>query len=282
MLERLSRVKEWTLSLLRASVHPLDILIYSSLLINLLKDNVQKEIFFVFYSFLLLIVCFGSKQKNNFKSVPLMLIALWGFLSIFIHSFILYPEGSFFMLYKNMYLLSEGFIYLFAGVTIFYVTVNYLRDTRLLYVLLPVVLFPWLKEILTIHPRITLLVAVVISLFIYAILNKKIWIILIMLILASAIFIKYNRHFKFSYNCRNYVNAELIKEIKQHPIVGKGYNRTVKPDNMILNSYQGWLYRHNDFLSIASYLGIPILIFMSLFLILALRITWEALISIFY
>jgi hypothetical protein len=88
---------------------------------------------------------------------------------------------------------------------------------------------------------------------------------------------------KLNFIARPLAVKYLIGEIKLHPFVGTGFNKTLNPDNMFFVKKWGWLYKHNDLLALASYLGIPSLAFMVYFIIdtiKKLKISWRLVICL--
>jgi hypothetical protein len=252
----------------RNKIYPpslVDILIYGSLCINFIPEKMHRELFFVFMAFLMLLVSVYVKPQRDARSLGLMLLGAWGMASVFIHSFYL-PRGSFIETYKNFYLMSEGFLYLFAGVVLFMAVTRYLKNTQIMYAALPFFLIPWLKDIFRHPPRITFICALIISVFVYLFPRYRIISIGSAVILGLTIFMVFNHKFDGTYNLRPFVVEELSRQISAHPFVGTGYNKTLSYDNMLLSPVMGWVYRHNDFLSIATYIGIPALVFLVVFI----------------
>jgi hypothetical protein len=144
---------------------------------------------------------------------------------------------------------------------------------------MPVVFWPWIREFFGVSHRITVVCAFAISFFIYALIKKKLLLGIVMLIICGIVFVQYNSHFHFDKNQRINVNRELLRQIKQHPFVGSGFYNGMNPAHMFpvadcvhqepdgRISNKGWVYRHNDFLSIAAYLGLPALALIALTII---------------
>lgn len=233
------------------------------LIINVFRQKFHKEIFFVFYVFFLLILTFMTKQKRDYKNIWISILACWSLLGVFIHSYILSQESIVFR-YKNMYLMSEGFIYILTGAILLFIIVRYATNLKFLYVLFPVLLIPWFHEfyhegIFEFH--LTPFIALFISILIYLIIKKR-FIISSLLVSFGVFFSFANWQYvggKFVYKIP--VIKQILSLIFRHPFVGTGFNKTLSPDNMIqvphiTNNAPVWLWRYNDFLNITSQLGI--------------------------
>lgn len=231
-----------------------------------------RGIYFTFFSILLIILSQCCKQFKSVKSLWITLLLLWSFISIFIHSWSL-TEGSVIYKWINFSLMSEGFIYIFFGALLFKTIAEYGRNLRLLYITVPLSLIPTIND-MAYHGQISMLGAFVLSGVIYLCFTKRVKfaVILTLLFLLFGAFVRLGGanlniyqwiHMKFV--CRPYVWVELSKQIIEHPIVGSGFNKFLLPDDMVWvrqigTVVYGWLYRHNDYLSIAAFIGLPVLI----------------------
>lgn len=236
------------------------------------------------YAILLVVIGFNQNQKRSFNGSSLVLLGLIGLIALFLHSFQV-PQnvrGLSFQ-YLNFYLQHEGFSYIFFSSLLFYIVVTKATNIRLLVFSLPVISILWIKQMLF-FKQFTPILALGVGIFFYLVYRKKYkWSILIALLALNVIAWKYP-WITMKFKCRPYVWKELIEYIKHPPfigsvfienyrnsslsfIVGSGYNKLVIPDNLIVIKAWGntWLYRHNDILSLMSYIGvfalIPIVLF---------------------
>jgi len=172
------------------------------------------------------------------------------------------------MKYLNMYLLSEGFIYILFGSLFILTVVKYSKNTRIFYILIPLGLIPFFKQV-KIAENVTFFASIGVSLIIYLILRRK-WLYASILANLGLIIAFFNWPLiQSKWPARPLVWGQLIKEIWLKKIVGSGfYHGLEHPNEMIWVSQgnYGWLWRHNDYLSIGAYLGIPAMIFIIWFL----------------
>jgi hypothetical protein len=246
-----------------------DFLISLMLVINFIQETYIKEIFFVFYTLLLLCLTFIFKPKRNYQNIWLGLIAIWSLIGVFIHSFILSKESIVFR-YKNMYLMSEGFIYILVGILFLYILIKYTTNIKFLYFLFPVLIMPWVYEFKK-DSHFTPFVALFLALLIFFLIKKRYWISMLMFWAGLVYFgLNYTAVLgRFAYKIP--VMKGLVKQIIQHPFVGSGFNHTLDYNNMIfLEKAQKWLWRYNDFLNIGAQLGIIASIFCLIFTFLTL------------
>jgi hypothetical protein len=169
--------------------------------------------------------------------------------------------------------MSEGFIYIFFGVLLFKTIAEYGRNLKLLYLTVPLSLIPTISFMLY-HGQVSIVMAFVLAGIIYLLFTKrfKFAAILTFLFLLLGAFIHFGDarlnlyqwvYMKFA--CRPYVWIELGKQILEHPLVGSGFNKSLDLDNMVWIRQigavvYGFLWRHNDYLSITAFLGLPILL----------------------
>jgi hypothetical protein len=148
-----------------------DVCVGGILAIYLIPGNDNRSLFIVFYSMFLLILTLGMKPKREYKSVPLMLLALWSFLGMFIHSFAIYPKSITYS-YRIFCNTMEGFLYLFFGIVFIQRVVSYSTNPRFIYFFIPfsiVGLIPGLQYV----GSSTVLVALGISISIYLLLSRQ-------------------------------------------------------------------------------------------------------------
>lgn len=236
-----------------------DIFIAFILIINFIPETYIKEIFFVFYTWFLLCLTFMFKAKRQYSNVWLGLLVLWSLVNVFIHSYFISQESITFK-YKNMYLMSEGFIYIICGAIFLNIVVRYSKNIKFIYLLSPVLLMPWFFEFSKDH-HLTPFVALFLSLIIYSVIKKRLWV--SFLLLAPGLVYFYIKHTwvlsKFRFKIP--MVKELVSQIIQHPFVGSGFNKTLNADNMVFLFKENlWLWKYNDFLNIGSQLGITALI----------------------
>lgn len=247
-----------------------DFLISLVLVINFIPETYIKEIFFVFYTLLLLCFSFMIKPKRDYRSIWLGLITIWSLVSVFIHSYFLSKESITFR-YKNMYLMSEGFIYILVGVLLLYMLVRYTTNIKFMYFLTPILLMPWFFEF-SVESHLTPFVALFCALLIFFIWKKNKWASCLMFWSGLIYFGLNYAHILSRFRFKIPIMSDLIKQIIQHPFVGSGFNKTLSPDNMVfLDKQQLWLWRYNDFLNLGAQLGILALILCAGFAIENLR-----------
>ena len=216
---------------------------------------------------MIFVICLtiGMKPKRNYRSLPLSLLALWSFMCVFVHSteIINVPIAN---TYINASLMFEGFIYILFGSLFIQAVVNYSSNVQRLWWLLPIAMIPWIKEMMI--GRITVVAAFMIAWGIYMILKKR-WVVPVALFLSAALFAYINWEWVvMKMDCRPEVWSYLCKDIARHPVIGEGFSKYLW-GNMKWCSYKGygWLYRHNDYLGIGAYLGIPAMLFVLWFVV---------------
>ena len=197
-----------------------------------------------------------------------MLFVLWGFIGIFIHSFVIPCEESITMRYLNMYLMSEGFIYILFGVLFITMVIKYSKNMRFVYPIIPFVLFFALNRPGDFNK--TFILSAGLAVLIYLLLSKRFWLASLVGI-AGLIFTKLRwASLMVSFACRPYVWKQLYKEICKAPLFGSGWPNTLAhPDHMIWveqNNY-GWIWRHSDYFSLGAYIGIPAMLFLIWFVL---------------
>lgn len=227
-------------------------------IINIFDRTYERNIFFVFYSLFLWIATMVRKPLREYYNLPLVMFTLWALVSVFIHSYII-KEDSVTFRYINFNLLAEGFIYILSGTILFMVCMRYLKSSKWFILLC---LIPFVKEYFIIDRlRVTPLFAFGISFLIYFIYKKK-WGIVSLMCLVSGLFIPMKDRILSCFSTRPFVIKELLNQIKLHPLVGSGFNKGLNPDHMVYihENATHWIFRHNDYMSICSYLGIPALI----------------------
>jgi hypothetical protein len=229
----------------------------------------HQGIYLVFFSAYLCSLTLMLKPNREWKSTGLSLFVIWSFLSLFKHSWMVNTSS---VVYKwiNFSLMSEGFIYILFGAFLLKNIVNYSRNIKLLYLLLPIAMIPWIKVMLF-HGQVSPILGLAIAFIIYLIMKKE-YLVAILLTLPVIIgcCIKHE-WIAMKWACRPYVWIELLRQMQEHPFVGSGFNKFLTPDNLtwirqIGAVVYGWIYRHNDYLSIAAFIGTPVLLTIGLFI----------------
>ena len=245
----------------------LDLFIAGMLAITFFRDKFQQGMFFVFYSIFILILTFFMKPKRDYISIPLVLLVLWSFIGIFIHNKIKIVPDAFINQWFVISIMFEGFIYILAGFLLFRSIVNYSTNLKFIFLLLPVFAVPLVK-VYSFGGRITIPTAFLVSVVIWLFVNKK-YILSLALGFAGA-FTAFSMWpwIQVKFACRPYVWKELLRQITEHPFVGSGFDHRLTVDNMVWvreinGTVFGWIYRHCDPLSLAAYLGIASLAFLT-------------------
>ena len=224
------------------------------------------------------------KPLRNYKSLPLAVIVLWTFISIFIHSYkVDYSKDTIIYKYINVFVLSEGFIYVFSGAFLLYLVIRYSKSVWIYIVTLFGCLIPYFTKAY-VHGKMTMVVSFLLALLIYSIVNKR-WLwtkisIAIMSLGVSALWLKWfftvqqeaKNVIYFKFACRPYIWIQLWRNLKEHWVVGTGFPHYLGVSNMfwvgkIGKVEQGWLFRHNDYLGIGVYLGSGIILLLLWFII---------------
>lgn len=245
-----------------------DLCLAGFLVTPFIQDPTKQEIYFVFYIIFLVCISIGLKPMRSYRSIPLMFLTLWAFAGIFIHSFIIPCEESIVRRYISMYLMSEGFIYILFGSLFISIVVKHSKNIRIFYLLIPISMIPLLQKA-AIGVSMTFVFSIAVSVIIYLFIKKGNLLLIpnfiwgFLLIGISSIFALINwPYIMMKWTARPYVWKQLIKEIIEHPFVGSGfYHGLGHPDHMIDVEIYGWLWRHNDWLSLGAYLGAAALIF---------------------
>jgi hypothetical protein len=239
--------------------------------IGYLSSN-YRGIYFTFFSIFLIILSQSCKQFKTVKSPWITLLLLWSFISVFIHSWSL-TQGSVIYRWVNFSLMSEGFIYILFGVLLFKTIAEYGRNLRLLYITIPLSLIPTMR-FMAHHGQVSMVMAFAISSILYLIFTKRVRfaVILTLLLFVVGFLLRFGgdnlnlyQWFIMKFTCRPYVWVELCRQIAEHPFIGSGYNKLLLPDDMvwvreISKVTYGWLWRHNDYLSISAFIGLPVLL----------------------
>jgi hypothetical protein len=238
-----------------------DVLVCGILAVPFLKTPF-REVFFIFYSILILSFSLFCKQKREFRSWGLAVLVSTALVGVFVHSYSVSAASVTFK-YLNLYLMSEGFIYILFGALLLTTAVRYGKNLNCASVLIPVAAYPVLKYMVE-SQQYTLLLASLLALVGYLVVKgRPRWALGILLPLLMVAVLKHEyllRHFA----CRPEVWGQMIRSVSDHPWVGIGFNHYLTPDNMVFCHklglpYYGWIYAQNDYLNLAMLLGVPAL-----------------------
>lgn len=244
-----------------------DLAVAGFLGIVFIKGQYIQSIFFIFYIIFLYSLTIGLRYRRNYKSLPLALLTIWALIGVFVHSYFICQQ-SITMKYLNMYLMSEGFIYILFGVIFIKIVITYSTNLRFAYLLLPFAMSIWWTE----H-RATIWMALIISTLIYLLINKKFKILLFLTpLLSFIVWLKWNAMMS-GYACRPIVWKKLTAMIIQHPFVGMGFDNSLRPSNAIFDTPFSWggIYMHNDLLNIGRCLGVLVIVFILWFIFNSVR-----------
>ena len=266
----------WARGLINGLFNPrpsiFDLSVAGILVVGFLPDKFWQGMFFVFYSILVIILTSFIKPKRDYISVPFSLLVLWSFFMIFVHNnSIKIVENSFMNNWLNMSIMFEGFIYIFAGFMLFRSIVVYSRNLKFVFIVLPFTLMPIMKVNMA-GGRMTMPMAFIAGILIYLFLNRRYFLGLVIGIMSATEVICLWKWIMMKWSCRPWIWKQLLDEIYKHPIVGSGFNHTLDPENMIWISQKGnvnygWIYRHNDYLSLGACLGAIVIILLLWFII---------------
>lgn len=161
-------------------------------------------------------------------------------------------------------------MYIFFGSLLFKLIVEYSSNLKWLYLTLPIASSAWIKDILH-GGQVSLAFSIGLGVLIYLALLKEYRIFFFILSVIGLCVVIDFKWICMKWVCRPYIWIELMREWTEHPFVGSGFNKYFIPDNVtwirqIGTVTYGWLYRHNDPLSIGAFLGSPILIPLFMFL----------------
>jgi hypothetical protein len=265
------KIRDWLRGFIAPGPSLFDFCVAGCLFISQYRGTAQS-LFFVLYSFFVVLLTVGMTPKREYKSLPLVLFAVWAIIGIFTHNrVIVYPKNSFMNSYFVTTTMFEGAIYVVAGVLLLNAIVRYSTNLKFAWLLLPGALIPIAKYM--IHGgSMTVFFALGVASIIYLFVRRM----FLAGYLASVVtFLLFAFNFKWvcmKWEARPLVWQHLIHGIKEHPFIGRGFceylwgNMTwVDPDKF------GWAYRHNDYLSIGDYLGVAALILVAWFVVDTIR-----------
>lgn len=220
------------------------------------QETTQK-LYFVFGVIALYLLSLFSEPKRRLKDWRIGAFALWSFFLMFWHSQIWVDSITY--RYLNFYLMSEGFIHVFAAILLYRLVYEYVDKLPALYFALALYIGRgfFIKSL-------TPIFAVAICSLIWCVMKKK-WQWFGLILALSCAFIGMNTHYIWlKWQARAFAWPYTIKEIAQHPFVGTGFDKNIMA-NLILGK-NGWCFRHNDFLNITKDLGIPALMLIGVYL----------------
>lgn len=229
------------------------------------EDIFLRSVIFIFGIIFLMCLSLGIKPRDNYSSKSLLLASLLSFVGIFVHSFEIVPNSALNKFF-NVSLMFEGFIYLFFGIYLLFLIINFSKCRWLYWAAIALSLLRFVPDCYT-QGRVSFLLSFVIAFFIWLIINGKIKF-AACVIAVGLIFTLFNWDWiVMKFRCRPFVWLQLVKDILRHPFIGEGYCKYLWGNmNWIKEGNFGWLYRHNDYLSLAAYIGSPVLPFLGCFL----------------
>jgi hypothetical protein len=231
-----------------------------------------KGLYFIFYS--IFVVCIGFYlhpvyQSHGFNS--LTLISLCGLSSLFAHSFFINTQSITFQ-YLNVYLMFEGYIYVFFGCLLFYTLATKARNLRLFILTLPLAGLGWIKYALH-GGQMSIIIAMLFGFIVYLTYKRRFLLLDMLICLTLCVIAVNHKWLLMKFSLRPGVWTELCRMIWNHPFIGEGFNKFVGQDQngiILWNSSRtivmNCLYRHNDYLNIATLYGVPVLIGIALFI----------------
>lgn len=252
-----------------------DVLVCGLLITPVIDNPFLRNVFFIFYSFFLISLTVAMQQKREYKSFPLFILLGASFISLFAHNDLNIVPDCIINSYFNTAIMFEGFIFVFIGVFLLRAIISYSTNKNFILAMSIFSLISFFSK--TVYcGRITFPFAFLVSCVVFF-LVKRFYLIAALLTAVSLVAAFCMREWiVLKFTCRPYVWAQLLREIRNHPIVGNGFNNTLYPDNMIWVSkigdvVYGWLFRYNDFLSIGAYLGVMALLAVIWFTAVSMR-----------
>ncbi len=167
----LNHIKKYIKSIFTPLPSFFDLCVGGFLYIPWIKGQYNKAIFFVFYSAFLILLSLSLKSKREYKSLPLSLLAIWSLLNVFIHAYIICTTSQT-MHYLNLYLMVEGFLYIFFAVLFLKVVISYSTNIRYIYFLLPIAIYPWYAQ-MSYRGSVTPIAGLGVAIVVYLFLSKR-------------------------------------------------------------------------------------------------------------
>lgn len=249
----------------------IDLSILGILALPFMSNPFHRGSYLIFYSIFLFCLSQFFAPKNNYKSVPVVIFLLTSLALIFVHRPYKIVPNSIINSYFNIAIMSEGFIYILAGYMLFITIIRYSKNYNFILIMALLVSIVPIKFILSVGSTGSLSVALALSILTYLVLNKKMRFLIDSLIIGIISFAINWKYIFAKSVCRPQIWIASLKEIKQHPFLGIGFNQTVMPDGLFPVEPWGWVYKHNVFLTIWSSLGIVALIAIIWFVVDSLR-----------
>lgn len=257
----------------------------------------DKAIFFVYYSWLIILVTFFLKPQRHYRNYFLYALGIWSFLGVFIHQRIVAIPDNILNAYMCKSIASEGFLYVFMGIAVLRAIVMYSHNVKFVYFLCVIGYLTMLPKMIW-SGSMSPLMAILVSITAWFWIEKKYKTATLMTLVGANIVAWNWPWLCMKFACRPAVWAWLLRdtfylntamydvqqlyifnhavpvEIAQriHWIFGYGFCKFIW-GNAIAVPMDGWnwLFRHNDFLGLGNYLGIPALIMCSGFAISTIR-----------
>lgn len=256
------------------------------LIVSFMEPGYICNMFFVYGAVALWCASLLFSPARKFISVEIGLLLSWALMCIFLHTDTVGQKTIIFR-YLNIYLMSEGFIYLFCGAIFLKLFVEHVKDIKPFYFILPLCFIPWLTQnsvspMLWANPgnimvqpwsiansRFTILFSFVISTIIYLFIKKKNKTGIVLCSLMSLIAVLKWQAICLKFACRPVIWIDMFHKIKEHPFVGTGFNKTLISPDMMWVDYQsyGYVLKHNDYGALAMNLGIIPVIILGVFLV---------------
>lgn len=253
-----------------------DLCVAGLLFTPLVPGAMWRGMFFVFYTAFLISLTIGMTPQREYKSIPLSVLTIWSLIGVWLHYEELFPKDTFLNSYINVYMMFEGFIYIFFGVLVLRAIVNYSTNLRFIYILLPFSLVKIGSQM--VHTgSLTPVMGLMIGIVVWLLLNKKYIIGLLGVFIG---FVTVGINFSWlcmKFACRPLVWRHLLKGMMSlqgeemlimgktvpsiiakffHPFVGNGFCDFLWGNLVLVDEdLYGWLYRHNDYFGIGDYLG---------------------------
>jgi len=249
----------------------IDLAVIGILALPFMSNPFHRGSYLIFYSIFIFCISLAFRPKNNYRSIPVVVLLITSLVLIFFHRPYKIVEGCIINAYFNVAIMSEGFIYILAGAMLFIAIVRYSTNTKLILFAAGLVSIIPIKYMLSVGSPVSLGFSLFISIMTYLFFNKK-YHICKDVVGVSLIALFLNWSFVIHKGiCRPQIWLAALKEIKKHPFLGIGFNQSVMPDGLFYVQGWNWVYVHNIFLTVWTSLGIVGLIAALWFVIDCLR-----------
>lgn len=245
-----------------------------------LPDEYYRNILFVFGILFLWCLSLIARPKRVFSSISLGFLLTLSLFGVFLHAYTISIDSIVFR-YLNVYLMFEGFVYLLAGIMFIKLFFENCEYPRIYYFTIPILTGLWLFHY---GPRVTLWLALALGTTVHLFIKRRLML-AFGLLLASSCFAFLNFKFILSkWVCRPLVWMDMLRAIKEHPLIGFGFDKSLFPSSMIFLGHDGfgWIFRHNDYLAVWMDLGIFALLSIMLFLLRVYSASFRRPFSIFF